>query len=99
MTDDKRKQSIRQERRDPAVEAAEKVHRAYLAVGGKPWHTETIGTDCAREALAPIRAIVERLDYEQENFRGDSLDYLDLAQGAIEDIRLLIYTSEELSDD
>ena len=45
------------EHRDPAVEAAERVRRRYLAGPGKPWSTQAVAEDAAREALAPIREL------------------------------------------
>lgn len=87
--------------RDPAVEAAQ---RAWESEGwggpGRPLASgmseASLAEAAALEALAPIRSRIEILDATQESFQGDSLDYHDLAQSAIEDIRELIYTSEEL---
>ena len=87
---------------DPATEAARRAgtddEGDYMgpAIYNTPFD---YGEECACEALAPIRARIQALDAAQETFRGDSLDYHDLAQSAIEDIRDLCFTSEELDDE
>lgn len=53
------------EHRDPAVEAAERVHRRYLAGPGKPWSTQAVAEDAAREALAPIRELHKPMDPDE----------------------------------
>ena len=71
--------------------------REGQAVRSHPGMSEaSLAEAAAREALAPICSRIEILDATQESFQEDSLDYHDLAQSAIEDIRELIYTSEEL---
>lgn len=84
---------------DPAIEAAQRAMNTMVAACGDPGAMgpvlNDLSRDAAREALKPVRAVLDKLADDTVP-PCDFVKRVELFERAISDLSPVVYTSEEL---